>query len=107
MHLVLDEEVDQGHEGAEETSCQVFAILDSLGVGGAEGNAARRPGNREYEVRNHEDVVPVMVVGRRDVRPSAACQRPDEARNGDGLGEGATGLRSEQVPQSDERESRA
>lgn len=105
MDLVLDEEVDQGHEGAEETSCQVFPVLDRLGVGRAKSNASGGPRDGEHEVRDHEDVVPVVVVGRGDVRPAAARQGADEARDGDGLWEGAAGPRGEQVPQSDEGES--
>ena len=106
MDLVLDEEVDQGHEGAEEPPRQVFPVLDGLGVGRAEGDASDGPRDGEDEVRDHEDVVPVMVVGRGDVCPAAARQGADEARDGDGLGEGAAGPRGEQVPQSDEGESR-
>ncbi len=103
---MLDEEVDQGHEGAEETGGQVLPVLDGLRVGRAESDAAGGPGDGEYEVRDHEDVVPVVVVGRCDVCPAAACQCPDEAGAGDELGEGASGARGEEIPEADEGESR-
>ena len=37
VHLVLDEEVDQWHESAKEGACQDLAVLDSFGIGWAEG----------------------------------------------------------------------
>jgi hypothetical protein len=49
--------------------------------------------------------VPVVVVGRRDVGPAAACQGADDAGDGDGFREGAAGFRGEQVPQANEGKS--
>ena len=49
--------------------------------------------------------MPVVVIGRRDVGPPAACQGADDAGDGDGLREGAAGFRCEEVPQADERKS--
>lgn len=98
VDLVLDEEVHQRHEGTEEAAGQVFPVLDGLGVCGAQGNAPGSPGNREDDVGDHQNVVPVVVVGRSDVRPPATRQGTDDAGNGDRFREGAAGFRGEQVP---------
>ena len=50
MNLVLDEEVYQGHESAEEGAGNVLAVLDRLCVGRAQQDTASRPGKGEYDV---------------------------------------------------------
>lgn len=105
MNLVLDVKVDQGHESAEEAPGQVFPIFDGLGVRRAQGNATGCPRDGQDKVGNHQNVVPVVVISRRDICPPAACQGPDDAEERDRFGEGAAGFRGEQVPQSHERKS--
>lgn len=50
--------------------------------------------------------MPVVVVGRGDVRPPSAGERPDEPRNCDPFGQRAAGFGSQQVKETDEGESR-
>lgn len=50
VDLVLDEKVDQRNQRAKETTCKIFPVLDRLGVRRAQGDAPRRPWDREYEV---------------------------------------------------------
>jgi hypothetical protein len=42
--------------------------------------------------------VPVMVVGRCDVRPSAACKSPEQAEERNDFREGTAGLSRQEVP---------
>jgi hypothetical protein len=106
VDLVLDEEVDQRHKGSEEGATEELAVVDGLGIVGAQGDAADGPGQSCDQVGNHEDVVPVMVVGRRDVGPPSAGEGSEDANTQDELGERLIGSRCQDVPQSDEQETR-
>lgn len=106
VDLVLDEEVDEGNDGAVETAGDILPIFDGLGVRRAQSKAGECPGNRRDKVGDHENVVPVVIVSRGHVRPTAAGQRPKDAPEGDELGQVVAGLRSKEVPQADEGESR-
>lgn len=85
MNLVLDEKVHQRHQSTEESARNVFPVLDRFGIRGTERNAAGCPRNRKDNVRDHKNIVPVMVVGRRDVGPPAACESSDDAGPSDQL----------------------
>lgn len=106
MDLVLDEEVHERHDGAKEGTGDVFAVLDGGGVGRAERDAAKHPRDGGDEVGDHEDVVPVVVVGRRDIGPAAARDGAEDTKVADGLGEGVARLGRQQVPETDESEAR-
>lgn len=80
---MLDKKVNERHEGTEEGAGEVFAVLDGGRVGRAEGNTASGPGQRRDNVGNHEDVVPVVIVGRGDVRPAATGQCAEETHGSD------------------------
>jgi hypothetical protein len=100
VDLVLDKKVNEGNQSGEESASKYLSILDGFGIGRAEGNATQCPRESCHEVRDHEDVVPVMIVGRCNVCPSSTGEgakysyAEDEAREG-GLG---IGPRSEKVP---------
>lgn len=106
MHLVLDEKVDERHQRSEEGPRQPLPVFDGLCVRWAERDAAERPGQGGDDVRDHEDVVPVVVVCRRDVCPPAARQGPQETHDGDELWKPRAGLSRQEVPQAHEREPR-
>lgn len=63
VDLVLDKEVDQRNQSAKEASSNPLPVLDRLCVRRAKRNASGSPWDREDDVRDHEDIVPVMVVG--------------------------------------------
>ena len=44
VNLVLDEEVDQGHEGGEESTTEDLTVVDGLGVVGTQSYTADCPG---------------------------------------------------------------
>lgn len=62
VDFVLNEEVDQGNNGREKAGREYPAILDSLRVGRAENEAAICPWNCGDQVRDHENIVPIVVV---------------------------------------------
>ena len=70
MDFVLDEEVDQWDQGTKEATCEYLPILDCGRIIRAQGEASQGPGKSRDEVGDHEDVVPVMVIRRRDIRPT-------------------------------------
>jgi hypothetical protein len=86
VHLVLDEKVDEGDESREKGSAKDLAVLESGWVSRAQGKAAQCPGESRNKIGYHEDVVPVMVVSRRDVGPSSASQCAEDANTSDELG---------------------
>lgn len=83
VDLVLNEEVNERHQGSEKSTSKVLAILDSRGVVGAERNAARSPGQGSDNVGDHENVVPVVVIGRGNISPTAAGQGAQDTHGGD------------------------
>ena len=105
MHFMLDEEVDQWNEGAKESAGQVLSVLDGLRVGRRQGNAANSPGQSGNEITNHKDVVPIMVIGARDVCPSSTRQCPEDAHSGNEFGQGIPGTVREAVPQKHQGKS--
>ena len=105
MHLVLNEEVDQRYEGAKERSSQVFPVLDRFRIGWAQSQASQRPRQCRDEVADHENVVPVVVIRARDVRPSTARQRPEYTHAGDELGQSAPRSVGQAVEQEDQHEA--
>lgn len=69
MNLVLDKKVYQGDDAAVECARQVFSVLDGDRIGRAQRKTAKSPGNGGKEIGDHEDVVPVMVIGRSNIGP--------------------------------------
>lgn len=62
MNLVLNEEIYQGDQSTEEARCQSLPILHSLWIIGAKGQAAQGPRNRSHKIRDHEDIMPAMII---------------------------------------------
>lgn len=61
MHFMLDKEIDQWHQCTEEQTSHNLPVLRRAAVI-AKGYAAQRPRQSRNQVRNHEDIVPVMVI---------------------------------------------
>lgn len=107
MHFVLDEVVDQGHQSAEEQTGQDLAVLDSAAVVRAEGEAAESPGQGCHQVRDHENVVPVVIISRGNISPASTRECPEQAHTSNQLWQGGIGAGSQEVPKEDEGETRA
>ena len=75
---MLDKEVDQGNQSAKEATSNPLPVLDRLCVRRAKRNTSGGPWDRKDDVRDHENIVPVMVVGRGDVSPAAASKSSDD-----------------------------
>lgn len=105
MHFVLDEEVDQGYEGCKECSAQIFPVLDRLGIWWAESNTANGPGQSGDKIADHENVMPVMVIGARHISPTSASQGPEHADSGNELGQAGARAIGKAVPEEAEGES--
>jgi hypothetical protein len=83
---VLDEKVDERYYSGKEGSREVLSVLDSHRVPRAERKTSVGPWDGSDEIGDHKDVVPVVIIGRRDIGPSAASQRSKETYSGDELG---------------------
>lgn len=107
MHLVLNKVVYQWHQSTEEKAGHDLAVLDGPAVVRAQRKTAKSPWQSSHEIRDHENVVPVMVIGRGDICPSTAGQGSEDTDTGDDLRQSRVGTRGEDVPQEDQSESRA
>lgn len=107
MNLVLDEEVNQGNKSAEEGAGQIFAVFDGLRVGRTQSQTSQCPWQSGDQVADHENVVPVMIVGTGHVGPSTTRQCPEDSHSCNKLGQTATRAVGQAVPQKDQRKSRA
>ena len=85
MDFVLDEVVDQGHKCAKEQACQDLPVLDSTAVVRAKGETSEGPGQSRNKVRDHKDVVPVMIIRRRNICPATASKRAEQSDPSDHL----------------------
>jgi len=106
VHLVLDEIVDQWHQCSKEKASHDLAVLDGTTVVRAQGQAAQSPRQGGHQIRDHENVMPVMVVGGGDIGPASAGQRPEDTDAGNNLRQGVVRTRTEDVPQENEEEAR-
>jgi hypothetical protein len=107
VDLVLDEEVDQRHQGSKESGGQVLAQSYGRRIRRTQRNAARGPRQSRDNVGNHKNVVPVMIIGRCDIRPPPACQGSEDAHERNHAREFRARLPGQKIPQSNQRESRA
>lgn len=107
VNLVLDEPVDQRNQGTEEGTCKELSISDSRWVGGAQRKAADCPWERCHKVRDHEDVMPVMIIRRCHICPSTTGQCPEDANASDEFWKSRVGSLRQDVPQGNQREAGA
>lgn len=63
VYFVLYEEVNKGDQRCEERSRKDLSIPDGGRILRAEGEAAQGPRKCRDEIRDHEDIVPIMVIG--------------------------------------------
>lgn len=105
MDLVLDEVVDQWDQSSEEETSHDFAVLNGLTVVGAQCKATKGPRQSRNKVGDHENVMPVMVVGRGDIGPSTTSQGAEDTNTGDDLRKSRVWSCGKNIPQKDEEES--
>lgn len=74
VDFVLNEEVNERDKSPEEQPSKPLAPFHSLGIGRTESETAQSPWERGDQVRDHEDVVPVMIVCRGNVSPASTRQ---------------------------------
>lgn len=86
VDLVLNEIVDQRNQCSKEQASHNFTVLDGTAVVRAERKATQGPRQSRHQVRDHEDVMPVVIIGRCDIGPTTACQCPEDAHAGNQLG---------------------
>lgn len=93
MNFMLYKEVNHRNDGSEEGRRDVFPIFDCLGIRRAQDEAADRPGDCGYQIRDHKDIVPIVIVGRRDIGPAAAHERTKQSHGGHKFRKGLAGAR--------------
>jgi poly(3-hydroxybutyrate) depolymerase len=86
VNFVLDEEVDEWRQSRKERAREQLSVSKGCGVARGQSQATQSPRQRRYQIRDHEDVVPIMVVGRGHICPSTTCQGPEDANAGDEFG---------------------
>lgn len=87
VYFVLNEEVYQGHKSSEERTSEQLAVLQSCWVSGAQCKAADCPGKSCHQIRDHEDIMPIVIIGGSHICPSTTCQCSEDAYAGDEFGE--------------------
>ena len=92
VDFMLKEEIGGWHKSTEEQACEYFAVLDGLRIGRTQSQTAKRPGYGDDKVGDHEDVVPVMVIGRCYIGPASTCECPEDAHASNDPGK--VGIRS-------------
>jgi hypothetical protein len=105
VHLVLNKVVNQGNQCSKEQASHDLPILDSTAVVWAQRKAAQRPRQGGHQVRDHENVMPIVIIGRCHIGPTAASQGAEDAYTCNELGQGRVWTRSEHVPQKDKGEA--
>lgn len=74
VHLVLDEVVYQRHQSPKEGPSKYLSVLDSFRVVGAKCKTTKRPRKGSHQIRNHENIMPAMVICRGHVGPASTAQ---------------------------------
>lgn len=105
MHLVLNKVVDQGNQCSEKETGENLAVFDSAAVCGAKSETAQCPWKSSNQIRNHEDIMPVMVIRRCHISPSTTGQCSEQTSESDNLGQRRTGPCGHQIPEKNESET--
>lgn len=105
VDFVLDEEVEQRHDCRKESGGKYLPVLDRFGIRRAEFDAADGPGDGSQEVRDHEDVMPIVIIRGRNICPAAASECPKYANSRYPLWQGIAFPRGHHIPQRNQGES--
>lgn len=104
VYFVLDKVIDQRHQSTEEKTGHDLPVLHSAAVVRAESQATQRPRQSSNQIRDHENVVPVMVIRRCNVCPTATGESPENANTSDNLRKRRIRPRSEDIPEEHQSE---
>lgn len=104
VHFVLDKVIDQRHQSTEEQTGHDLPVLHSAAVVRAESQTTQRPRQSSNQIRNHENVVPVMVIRRRNVCPTTTGERPEYSNTSDNLRKRRVRPRGEDIPEEHQSE---
>lgn len=104
VHFVLDKVINQRHQSTEEQTGHNLPVFHSTAVVRAEGQATQRPRQSSNQIRNHENVVPVMVIRRCNVCPTTTGKSPENANTSDNLRKRRVRPRSEDIPEEHQSE---
>lgn len=99
MNLVLDKEVDQGYQSSEKGAAKDLPVVDCSWVVRTQRETSDGPWKSSDKVGNHEDVMPVVVVGRSDIGPASASEGSEDAHTSDELGKTGVGSCGQDIPQ--------
>ena len=99
MHFVLDKIVNQWYQGTKEGPRQVFSVLDCPGIIWTQDDTTISPWYSRDEIRNHEDVVPLVIISRRNICPSTTCQCSKHAHERNEFWEALIPFRRKEIPQ--------
>ena len=75
MNFMLNEIVYQWDQRAEKKPCDYFSVFDIGRIRRRCDQAPNSPRQRKNQIRDHEDIVEVMVVRWGDVHPSTTEER--------------------------------
>lgn len=87
MHFVLYEEINQRDHGPKEQYSSSLPVLHGPFVGWGCHETAHCPGNRSHKIADHEDIVPIMIVGGCHIYPSATQNCPKQTNTSSCLGQ--------------------
>lgn len=107
MHLMLNEEVHQRHNHAKERPCQPLPPPDRPSIANwTQRQTSQSPRQGRDQIGDHEDIVPVMIVRRSNVRPPTARQGPEHSNARHPFRPRTTGRSGHAVEERDKQESR-
>ena len=108
VNLVLYEKVDERNQCPEEGAGQNFPVLKSFCVSlWTKCYAPQGPGQRSHQIRDHEDVMPAMVVRRRNVCPSTTRECTEDPYTCHKFWQYRIRSCREDIPEEDEGKARA
>src|SRR5215469_6613940 len=105
MNFVLDKEVEQRHDCCKESASEYFAILDRFWIRRAEFDTADGPGHSSQEIRDHEDIMPIVIIRGSDIRPTTASECSEYSNSCYPLWQSIAFSRSHKIPQCNQGES--
>ena len=95
---MLDEKVNERYKSCEERATKDFSKIYGSWIRRAEGETANCPWDGGYQVRNHEDIVPVMIVCGCNIRPPSTSQGPEDTDTSDKFGQDRARSGSHGIP---------
>lgn len=77
MHLMLNKEIHQRQNRSKKAPSEYLPPLQTPRVPRTQGNTAYRPGYRGHQIGDHEYIMPIVIIRRRDICPTPTRYRPE------------------------------